>query len=147
MISKIFSKLKPNDDTVRNHTLMTAQAISWLNQFSHLPLNDHQRLALIYLRQHSSIDNRDYRRLNRVDVMTAGQDLRGMVQAGLLEQTGFGRWTKYINLKDAIWAGRFVEPRILEVLPAAYERFKKHFSGDADTIEKLEKIIEGIKQK
>jgi len=27
----------------------------------------------------------------------------------------------HINLTDAIWAGRFVEPRILEVLPAAYE--------------------------
>ena len=54
---------------------------------------------------------------------------------------------EHINLKDAIWAGRFVEPRILEVLPAAYERFKKHFSGDADTIEKLEQIIDNIKQK
>ena len=54
---------------------------------------------------------------------------------------------EYINLKDAIWAGRFLEPRILEVLPAAYERFKKHFSGDADTIEKLEQIIDCIKQK
>jgi hypothetical protein len=27
---------------------------------------------------------------------------------------------EHINLEDAIWAGRFVEPRILEVLPAAY---------------------------
>jgi len=54
---------------------------------------------------------------------------------------------EHINLKDAIWAGRFVEPRVLEVLPAAYERFKKHFSGDAATIEKLERIIDGIKQK
>lgn len=82
--------------TFHNHTLMTTEAVSWLNQFSHLPLNDHQRLALVYLRQHSYIDNRDYRRLNRVDVMTAGQDLRGMVQADLVEQSGFGRWTKYI---------------------------------------------------
>ena len=54
---------------------------------------------------------------------------------------------EHINLKDAVWAGRFVEPRILEVLPAAYERFKKHFSGDADTIEKLEQIIDCVKQK
>ena len=53
---------------------------------------------------------------------------------------------EYINLKDAVWAGRFVEPRILEVLPAAYERFKKHFSGDADTIEKLEQIVDCIKR-
>ena len=82
--------------TFHNHTLMTPEAISWLNQFSHLPLNDHQRLTLVYLQQHSHIDNRDYRRLNRVDMITAGQDLRDMVQTGLVEQTGFGRWTKYI---------------------------------------------------
>ncbi len=54
---------------------------------------------------------------------------------------------EHINLKDAIWAGRCVEPRILEVLPAAYERFKKHFSGDADTIEKLEQIIDRKKKR
>lgn len=53
----------------------------------------------------------------------------------------------YINLKDALWAGRLVEPRILEVLPAAYERFKKHFSGDADTIAKFEQVIKRIRQK
>ena len=87
--------------TFHNHTLMTPEAISWLNQFSHLPLNDQQRLALVYLRQHSHIDNRDYRRLNRVDMIIAGQDLRGMVQTGLVEQTGFGRWTKYVlKVKD-----------------------------------------------
>ncbi len=87
--------------TFHNHTLMTTEAVSWLNQFSHLPLSDHQRLALVYLRQHSYIDNRDYRRLNRVEVTTSGQDLRGMVQSGLVEQTGFGRWTKYnLNLYD-----------------------------------------------
>jgi ATP-dependent DNA helicase RecG len=81
--------------TFHNHTLMTKEAVSWLNQFSHLLLNDHQRLALVYLRQHSYIDNRDYRRLNRVGMVIAGQDLRGMVKTGLVEQTGFGRWTKY----------------------------------------------------
>ena len=53
----------------------------------------------------------------------------------------------HINLKDAIWAGRFVEPRILEVLPAAYERFKMHFSGDSKTIEKIEQTIDCVKQK
>jgi len=52
----------------------------------------------------------------------------------------------HINLKDAIWAGRVVEPRILEVLPAAYERFKRHFSGDAIIVEQLEQIIASIKQ-
>ncbi len=108
-----------------NHTLMTPEAISWLNQFSHLPLNDHQRLALVYLRQHSHIDNRDYRRLNRVDMMTAGQDLRGMVQTGLVEQTGFGRWTKYI-LK--VQEQRAEEPKTPSHEETILAHVKKHGS-------------------
>ncbi|WP_155317659.1 winged helix-turn-helix transcriptional regulator [Desulfosarcina alkanivorans] len=60
-----------------------------------MPINDHQRLALVYLKQNHDIDNQDYRRLNRVDMMTAGSDLRGLVQADLVEQSGVGRWTKY----------------------------------------------------
>ena len=52
----------------------------------------------------------------------------------------------HLKIEEAIWAGRFVEPRILEVLPAAYERFKKHFTGDAEIIVKLENIINCIKR-
>jgi len=36
--------------TLRNHTLMGPDAIAWVNQFSNQELNDHQRLALIYLK-------------------------------------------------------------------------------------------------
>ncbi len=83
------------------------------------------------------------------------QDPRYLKVMGFLAAKGFLYTNKkiplnpngYTNLTDAIWAGRFVEPRILEVLPAAYERFKRHFSGDAETVEKLEQIIDHIKQK
>jgi hypothetical protein len=83
------------------------------------------------------------------------QDPRYLKIMGFLAAKGFLYINKkillnpngHINLTDAIWAGRFVEPRILEVLPAAYERFKRHFSGDAETVEKLEQIIDCIKQK
>lgn len=81
--------------TFRNHTLMTAEAISWLNQFSHLSLNDRQRLSLVFLRQHEKISNRDYRRLNRVDPLTAGNELKGLVASGLTEQLGIGKSTTY----------------------------------------------------
>ena len=54
---------------------------------------------------------------------------------------------EHLKLKDAVWAGRFVEPRILEVLPAAYEKFRKHFYGNRDIVEKLEQIIDCVKQK
>ncbi len=81
--------------TFRNHTLMNPEAIAWLNQFANLPVNDRQRLTLVYLRQHEQITNSEYRRLNRVDAMVAGQELRGLVEAGLVEQQGVGRWTSY----------------------------------------------------
>ena len=36
--------------TFRNHTLMSPDSVNWLNQFSDRSMNDHQRLALAYLR-------------------------------------------------------------------------------------------------
>ena len=74
---------------------MNPQAIAWLNQFAHVQLNDRQRLALVYLHQHEFITNADYRRLNRVDAVIAGQELRGLVQAGLIDQHGASRGTSY----------------------------------------------------
>jgi predicted HTH transcriptional regulator len=60
-----------------------------------LPLDHRQRLALAYLRLHREINNSEYRRLNHVDPLTAGADLRGLVQSGLVEQRGVSRWTSY----------------------------------------------------
>ncbi|MBI1766461.1 MAG: hypothetical protein HYR56_34065 [Acidobacteria bacterium] len=82
--------------TFRNHTLMSPQAIGWLNQFSSLPLNDHQRLALVYLRNNQQITNSYYQRLNHVDSVTANRELRGLVQLGLTEQQNSRRWAYYM---------------------------------------------------
>ena len=82
------------------------------------------------------------------------QDLRYLKVIGFLVAKGFLYTNtqiplvpnEHLNLEDAVWAGRFVEPRILEVLPAAYERFKSHFYGDRETVEKIAKIIDCIKR-
>ena len=81
--------------TFRNHSLMSPEAIAWLNQFAGLSLNDRQRLALVYLRHNERMANNDYQRLNRVDAITAGRELRGLVQASLVEQQSAKRWTYY----------------------------------------------------
>jgi predicted HTH transcriptional regulator len=81
--------------TFHNHTLLNPEAITWLNQFAYRQLNDRQRLTLVYLRQHDQITNSDYRRLNRVDAVIAGQELRSLLQTGLIEQHGASRWTAY----------------------------------------------------
>jgi ATP-dependent DNA helicase RecG len=81
--------------TFRSHTMMGPQAIAWLNQFAGQALEDRQRLALVYLRDNEQMTNSDYRRLNHVDSVTANRELRGLVQAGLVEQNGTRRWAYY----------------------------------------------------
>ena len=81
--------------TFRNHTLLNPEAIAWLNQFAGHPLNDRQRLALVYLRANEQLANRDYQRLNRVDSVTANCELRRLVESGLTEQHSTRRWAYY----------------------------------------------------
>jgi len=78
-----------------NHTLMSPDAIVWLNQFSDQSINDQQRLALVYLRHNEQMMNSDYQRLNHVDSVTANRDLRKLVQLDLIEQNGTRRWAYY----------------------------------------------------
>ncbi len=94
--------------TFRNHTLMNPDGVRWLNQYAIRPLNDRQRVALVYLRQHDRIGNADYRRLNRVDPLVAGQELRGLVEEGLTVSEGVGRGTHY----------RLAVPKLVEETPA-----------------------------
>lgn len=91
--------------TMRNLTLMNTDAISWLNRFADKPLNDRQRLALVYLRHNQQITNFDYQRLAHVDSVTASRELRGLVQTGLTSQHSSRRWTHYtlnISIADKV---------------------------------------------
>lgn len=82
-----------------SHTLMGPEAVNWLKQFADKTLNDQQRLALVYLKNNTSMANSDYRRLNRVDTPTATQHLRGLVETGLVRQHGTRRGA-YYTLRD-----------------------------------------------
>lgn len=81
--------------TMRNLTLMNPEAIAWLNRFADRPLNDRQRLVLVYLRHNQHITNFDYQRLAHVDSVTANRELRSLVQTGLISQHSSRRWTHY----------------------------------------------------
>jgi hypothetical protein len=50
-----------------------------------------------------------------------------------------------LQIDDAIWAGRNLEPRILEVLPATVLRLGKHFDFDPIKHKELARTIEDIK--
>jgi hypothetical protein len=47
-----------------------------------------------------------------------------------------------LKIEDAIWAGQNVEPRILEVLPAAVIRLEKHFDFHPEKHTELKNAIE-----
>ncbi len=58
--------------TFRNTTLVTREALQWLSQFAGYQLNDNQRMALVYLHYNEQMTNSDYRRLNNVYELAAG---------------------------------------------------------------------------
>ncbi len=81
--------------TLNNLTLMTPEAIAWLNQFANRPINDHQRLALVFVRTNQQVTNSDYQRLNHVDPVVASRELRSLLAHDLIKQHGTRRWAYY----------------------------------------------------
>ena len=79
----------------RSHTLMGPEAIAWLNQFASFPLNDRQRVALVYSRNNGQIANSDYRRLHHIDPLIANKELTALEQLGLIKQHRTKRWAYY----------------------------------------------------
>ena len=59
-------------------------------------LNERQIKAVLYVKEHGAISNRDYRRLAGVSDETARRELMALVARGLLQVQGKGRATKYV---------------------------------------------------
>ncbi len=53
---------------------------------------------------------------------------------------------KRIHIEDAIWVGLNVEPRVLEVLPAAVLRLGKHFDFDVEKYPELAAVIQALRK-
>ncbi len=105
--------------TFRNHTLMNPEAIGWLNRFGTLPLNERQRLALVFVRQRGRLTNGDYRRLNRVDSPTATRELKEMVTVRAIEQQGAYGGAYYTLLLPAASAPALTEDeRVIDFVAA-----------------------------
>ena len=82
--------------TFRNASLMDPESIRWLNQYGGFPLNENQRMALVYLRHNQRITNSDYRRLNNLqDTLQATRELRDLTDLGLIAMHGAKRGAFY----------------------------------------------------
>jgi len=64
-------------------------------------MNDHQSIALVYLRHNQGMTNNDYQRLNHGDSVTATRELRNLTDYGLVDLHGSRRWAYYtLNVPD-----------------------------------------------
>jgi hypothetical protein len=54
---------------------------------------------------------------------------------------------KRLRIDDVIWAGQNVEPRILEVLPAAVLRLGKHFDLDPTVHRELAEVVDQLRKR
>lgn len=109
----------------RNHTLMSPEAIAWLNQFASFPLNDRQRVALAYLRNNGQMANSDYRRLHHIDPLIANKELTALEQLGLIQQHRTKRWAYYsLNIPAEIEA----TPQPEKMEETVLEYIRKHGS-------------------
>lgn len=108
--------------TFFSHTLMmSGEGVRWLNQAAaDLPLNDRQRLALLYLRHNARITNSDYRRLHRVDSRVAGRELQGLAGSGAVVMKGVRGGAHYVLALSSKVIPETMPPRNNEEKVLAY---------------------------
>lgn len=66
-----------------------------------LGMNERQVTAVRYVEEHGEITNTAYREINDVSSRTATNELRGVVDAGILAAVGEGRARRYVRPEDA----------------------------------------------
>ena len=97
--SPLFSSNRGSDQFVATYYFqhfLNEEAIVWLSRFKEMKLSNEEAKALVAVREQGAIDNAMYRELNRVDALSASQNLRRLRDAGLLEQKGRGSATYYL---------------------------------------------------
>ena len=78
------------------HHFLGSEDIAWLERFSDIHLNDHQKTALIFLREVGALDNMTYRQMSNCETLKASSELRAMRKSKLLERKGKGSATYYV---------------------------------------------------
>ncbi|QTF92678.1 ATP-binding protein [Halomonas sp. BM-2019] len=75
---------------------LDAEAVEWLKHFRHWALSEEECRALLFVRETGRITNADYRDQNRVDTLTASQQLARLRALHILQQVPRGAATYYV---------------------------------------------------
>ena len=81
--------------TFPNHTLLSAETVSWIESLEQDGLSDSQIVALATMRSGEALDNPKYRSLTGSDSRVATIELQDLVARELVEQAGERRWARY----------------------------------------------------
>lgn len=79
------------------HHFISDKDLKWLTNFDDLDLNDHQKQALIFVKEVGAIDNNTYRQISDSDSYKTATELRFLKSNKLLIQKGKGRGTYYVE--------------------------------------------------
>jgi ATP-dependent DNA helicase RecG len=94
-----------------NHSLYDEETLRWLEDLARgEPVSEAQRQALAFARHNGTLTNGDYCRVAGRDSRVATRELNQLVDRGVLERTGAGRWSTYA-LRDRAEPGAARRPR------------------------------------
>jgi ATP-dependent DNA helicase RecG len=79
---------------LKNIPIFEVGSSEWVNFVKGLPITDRQRRVLI-AKGKGGFTNQDYKKLNQLDRDTAYQEIKTMLDAGIIESRGKTRGTKY----------------------------------------------------
>jgi ATP-dependent DNA helicase RecG len=79
---------------LKNTPIFEVGSSEWVNLVKGLPITDRQRRVLI-AKGKGGFTNQDYKKLNQLDRDTAYQEIKTMLDAGIIESRGKTRGTKY----------------------------------------------------
>lgn len=89
-----------------NHTLYDEDTLRWLGEITRgEPLSESQRQVLAFVRHNGTLTNGDYCRVTGADSRVATRELNELVDRGLVQRTGVGRWTTYALADPTATAG------------------------------------------
>lgn len=124
------------------HHFLNDDDLKWLTKFDDLDLTDHQKQALIFVREVGAIDNNTYRQISNADSFKATTELRFLKSHDLLLQKGKGRGTYYVE-------GVALNPNVLNIDTKAdvlsTDNLNLTTEGETITTEGEEQIPEPIK--
>ena len=82
-------------DVYNSYIGLISESVNLDTNFSDISLNDHQKQALVFVKEVGAIDNATYRQLSGADILKSSTDLRALRDANLLTANGKSRMTYY----------------------------------------------------